>query len=88
MFEASLLAEPSTARPTFTPACRYFFTGAMPEASRMFELGQCATPHPARAKRAISPSLTWTAWANQTSSATQESASIHATGRTPNRSSV
>ena len=88
MFEASLLAEPSTARPTATPAVMYFFTGAMPEARRMFELGQCATPQPARAKRAISASLTWTAWANQTSPATQPRRSIHSTGRTPKRSSV
>ena len=44
--EPSLLAEPSTPRPTFTPAARYSFTGAIPEARRMFEVGQCATPQP------------------------------------------
>jgi len=44
--DPSLLADPSTPRPTFTPAARYSFTGAIPEASRMFELGQCATPQP------------------------------------------
>ena len=35
----------------------------------MFELGQCATPHPCCAKLAISAALTHTAWANQTSGA-------------------
>jgi len=49
MCEPSLLAEPSTPNPTFTPAARIFFTGAMPDASRMFEDGQCATPQPVRA---------------------------------------
>ena len=44
MFDASLLADPSTPSPTRTPAARYCLTGAMPEASRMFEQGQCATP--------------------------------------------
>src|SRR5688500_19358652 len=42
--EPSLEAEPSTPRPTFTPAARYSLTGAIPEASLMLEVGQCATP--------------------------------------------
>ena len=46
MFEASLLAEPSTPRPNLTPASMYFLIGAMPEARRMFEHGQCAAPQP------------------------------------------
>jgi hypothetical protein len=45
MLDASLLAEPSTPRPTFTPAARYFLIGAMPDPRRMFEHGQCAAPH-------------------------------------------
>ena len=37
MLDESLLAEPSTPSPTFTPAAMYFFSGAMPDARRMFE---------------------------------------------------
>jgi len=36
---------------TGTPASRIFFTGAMPDARRMFEHGQCATPVPVRPNR-------------------------------------
>ena len=50
----SLLAEPSTPSPTRTPASRIARTGAMPEPSRQFEQGQCATPVRLRAKRSIS----------------------------------
>ena len=64
----SLLAEPSTPRPTRTPASRILRTGAMPEASRMFDVGQCATPLPVRAKSAISESFIQTQCACQTSS--------------------
>ena len=81
ILEASLLAEPSTPTPTFTPCSRYFLTGAMPEASRMFDDGQWHTPVPLRAKRPISSSLTWTACAYHTSSAIQPSVSRYATGR-------
>ena len=51
MLLVSLEAEPSTPSPTGTPASRMRRTGAMPEASRMFEQGQWATPVPVRAKR-------------------------------------
>ena len=47
-----MLAEPSTARPTSTPAARYFLTGAIPDARRMLELGQWATPQPAAGEAA------------------------------------
>jgi hypothetical protein len=46
MCEPSLLADPSTPKPSFTPRASIFITGAMPEASRMLEDGQCATPQP------------------------------------------
>ena len=46
-------AEPSTPRPTGTPASRIARIGAMPEASRMLEHGQCATPVPVRANSAM-----------------------------------
>ena len=45
-------------------------TGAMPDASRMLELGQCATPQPVRAKSAIS------SWFRQTQCACHTSAPI------------
>ena len=73
--EPSLLAEPSTPRPTFTPAARYCRTGAMPEASRMLDEGQWATPVPVRASSGISAAFTHTACACHTSSPTQPSCS-------------
>src|SRR5687767_1434552 len=82
--EPSLEAEPSTPRPTLTPAARYSLTGAMPEASRILEVGQCATPQLCLAKTLISSSLTQTACANQTSSPTQSSSCMYRTGRCPN----
>ena len=45
-------AEPSTPRPTRTPASRSSRTGATPAPRRRFEVGQCATPTPLRAERA------------------------------------
>ena len=51
MFELSLLAEPSTPRPTGTPASSISRTGAMPEPRRKLELGQWATPVPVSPKR-------------------------------------
>ena len=59
-----------------TPRSRYLRSGAMPEASRMFEEGQWQTPVPLPANNPISSSLTWTAWAYQTSSPTQSSVSM------------
>ena len=67
----SLEAEPSTPRPTRTPASRMARIGAMPEARRMLELGQCATPQPVRAKSAISSGFRTTQWACHTSAPIQ-----------------
>ena len=52
----SFEAEPSTPRPTRTPASSIARTGAMPAPSRRFEVGQCATPVPVEAKRPTSAS--------------------------------
>ena len=59
MLLASLEADPSTPMPTGTPAASSSTVRAMPEASRMLELGQCATPVPAAPRRAISASSKW-----------------------------
>jgi len=53
MWLLSFEAEPSTAIETGTPASRIARIGAMPEARRMFEHGQCATPVPVRANSAM-----------------------------------
>src|SRR5258706_5641052 len=82
--EPSLEAEPSTPRPTLTPALRYSLIGAMPEARRILEVGQCATPQLCLAKTLISSSLTQTACANHTSLPTQSTDCIYPTGRCPN----
>ena len=81
---ASLLADPSTPRPTLTPASRICLTGAIPEPSRQFEQGQCATPVPVRAKRSISPASSFTQWACQTCSPVQPRSSAYCPGRQPN----
>ena len=57
MWELSLEALPSTPRPTGEPARRSARAGAMPEPSRMLELGQCATPTRARPRRLTSREL-------------------------------
>ena len=49
-----LLAEPSTPRPTGTPTSIMARTGAMPDASRMLLVGQCAAPVCVRAIRSMS----------------------------------
>ena len=51
--DESLDAAPSTPSPTATPASSIARTGAMPDASRMFDDGQCATPVPLRAKSSM-----------------------------------
>mmetsp|Transcript_23954 Transcript_23954/g.52417 ORF Transcript_23954/g.52417 Transcript_23954/m.52417 type:complete len:211 (-) Transcript_23954:253-885(-) len=66
-FWLSLQAEPSTPRPTFTPASSIFLTGAMPDAKRLLEEGQWATPMPSCANSAISSSFTMQQCANQQS---------------------
>jgi hypothetical protein len=63
----SLEADPSTPRPTGTPAWRIRATGAMPEARRQLEQGQCATPVAVLANRSISCASSFTQWACQTS---------------------
>ncbi len=75
MWLLSLLALPSTPRPTGVPASRMARTGAMPLARRMLLLGQWATPVWVRAKSATSWPFRWTQWACQTSSPTQWSSS-------------
>ena len=77
-------AEPSTPSPTGTPASRIFFTGAMPDASRMFEHGQCATPVPVRANRPMPASSSCTQCACQTSCPTQPRSSAYSAGVIPN----
>ena len=65
MFEASLEAEPSTPRPIGAPAASSSTVGQMPEARRMFELGQWQIPVPASPRRRISSALKWMPWASQ-----------------------
>ena len=81
---ASLLAEPSTPSPTRTPASRICRTGAMPEPSRQFEQGQCATPVRLRANRSISAASSFTQCACQTWSPVQPRSSAYCPGRQPN----
>jgi hypothetical protein len=58
------LQTPSTPRPTFTPAARYFLMGAMPDPRHIFEHGQCVAPQPVWANFLISSSSTWITCAN------------------------
>ena len=84
MWAASLLALPSTPNPTGTPASSIFLMGAMPEARRMLEQGQWATPVPVAAKRAMPGPSSFTQWACQTSGPTQPSSSAYSAGVQPN----
>ena len=79
----SFEAEPSTPRPTRTPASSIARTGATPAPRRRFEVGQCATPVPVAAKRPISGSERWTQCAHQTSPSSQPSQSRYSTGVQP-----
>ena len=79
----SFEAEPSTPSPTGAPASTSSRTGATPAPSRRFEVGQCATPTPARPNAATSAAERWTQCAHQTSPATQPSSSRYSTGRQP-----
>ena len=83
---ASLLALPSTPRPTGTPASRKARTGAIPLARRMLLEGQWATPVPVAAKRAIPEASSFTQCACQTSGPTQPSSSAYSAGVSPKRS--
>ena len=67
MWAASLLALPSTPRPTGTPALSILRTGAMPLASRMLLHGQWATPVLVAANRLMPSSSSFTQWACHTS---------------------
>ncbi len=60
----------------------------MPDASRMFEHGQCATPVPLRANSAMPAASSLTQCAHQTSGPTQPSASAYSAGVQPNLSRV
>ncbi|MDT4821201.1 hypothetical protein FQZ97_543690 [compost metagenome] len=84
MVAPSLEAEPSTPRPTGTPASRILRTGAMPEARRMFEHGQWATPVPVRANSSMPCWSSCTQWACQTSWPTQPRSSAYSAGVMPN----
>ena len=66
MCDESFDAEPSTPRPTCTPASSIARTGAIPDASRMFDVGQCATPVPVLAKRSMPCASSFTQCACQT----------------------
>ena len=83
MSELSLEALPSTARPTGTSSLSISGTRAMPEPRRMLDEGQWATPVWVRCSRASSSSLKWMPWAYHTSSPSQPSRSIRASGRQP-----
>ncbi len=60
----------------------------MPEASRMFEPGQWATPVPVAANSAMPAASSLTQWACQTSGPTQPSCSAYSAGVQSNFSRV
>ncbi len=76
-------AEPSTPRPTGTPAARSSATGASPTPRIWFELGQCATPVPQRPSASISAAFGWTQCAIQDRSVAQPTSSNSSNGRHP-----
>ena len=76
------------AQPHGTPASRIARSGAMPDPSRQFEHGQCATPVRVRAKRSISCASIFTQCACQTSAPVQPRSSAYCPGRQPNFSSL
>src|SRR6202165_2416621 len=77
----SFEAEPSTARPTATPASSISLAGANPDPSRMFEVGHQATAVPVAPRRPISASLTCAQWASQTSEPRKPRSSSSSSGR-------
>ena len=79
-------ALPSTPRPTRTPASSIARTGAMPDARRMFDVGQCATPVRVAAKRSMPAGSSLTQCACQTSGPIQPSDSAYSAGVQPKRS--
>ena len=82
----SFEAAPSTPSPTATPARSMSRTGAMPDASRAFEDGQCATPVPVAAYLSIAVSSRCTQCAIQTSLPSHPTDSRYCVGLMPNRS--
>jgi len=79
----SFEADPSTPSPTCTSASSKSRTRAMPAPSRMFEVGQCATPTPCLPKVSTSPSERCTQCAHHTSSASQPTSPRYSTGVHP-----
>ena len=74
--DPSLLALPSTARPTGMSRESISGTRHTPEESFMLEMGQWATPAPVSARSCNSSSLKWMPWAYQTSGPTQPRSSM------------
>ena len=64
-------ADPSTPRPTRTPAASISHTRQVPEARIWLLHGQCVTQVPARASRAISAASKWMPCASQVRSVSQ-----------------
>ena len=80
MCAASLLALPSTPKPTGTPASIILRMGAMPLAKRMLLQGQWAMPVRVAANREIPSSSNLTQCACQTSSPSQPKSSAYCVG--------
>ena len=76
--------DPSTPRPTFTPAARRSTTGEMPDARMRLLDGQCAAPTPAAPSRPISAGSGITQWATHVRSVHQPVRSRYSIGRHPN----
>src|SRR5438067_5826437 len=77
----SFEAEPSTARPTATPASMSSRAGANPEPSRIFDVGHQATAVRVEAMRLISAGARCTQWASQTSAPRNSRSSRSSSGR-------
>ena len=82
-FEESLLALPSTATPTRTPASSRAGTWQMPEPSRRLLTGQCATPQFIFPSRWISSGVNQMPCAYHTSGPTHPTLSMYSKGRIP-----
>ena len=81
---ASADDDPSTPRPTFTPAARRSTVGEMPDARMRLLFGQCATPIPAAPRRRTSSGFGITQCATQVRSLHQPVRSRYSIGRHPN----
>ena len=75
--------EPSTPRPTCTPAARRATTGAMPDDRMRLLDGQWATPTPAAPKRRTSSGSGRTQWASHARSVSHPVRSRYSVGRQP-----